>query len=149
MSHHRGYAKMSDAISLLGFYLAMVALLSSTFFTKLESWYSDVQAAAALWSIFPKENPVLQELKEHQKRALGLQSAFPWRGFVLVVLFLALITIFGALLGCHVTSPFVPLTFVFVPGVVFEVLFFVGSILFLWLGKRQVDGLLEDIKRRL
>ena len=140
---------MSDAISLLGFYLAMVALLSSIFFTRLESWYSEVQAAVRLWSVFPKANPVLKELKEHYRRTLSLQSAFPWRGFALVASFLVLITVFSALLGRLITGSSIPLAFIFMPGAMFEVFFFVGSIWLLWKGKQDIDSTLRDIKNRL
>jgi hypothetical protein len=139
---------MSDAISLLGFYLAMVALLCSIFFTKLDEWYGQVRVAARLWSAFERQNPDLKELKRHHETALGLQSALPWRGFALVASFLILISVFSALLSCFVTTPSIPLLYIFAPGGLFELFFFVGSICLLCQGKRQIDSIVADIKTR-
>ncbi len=58
----------NDAISLLGFYLALIALLTSIFFTRLESWYNEVKIAVKIWNKEDKENPDIKKTKDFQER---------------------------------------------------------------------------------
>lgn len=139
----------SDAISLLSFYLALVALLASLFFARLEGWYSDVKVEAKLWDLEPKQNPDLKSIRGHQQKVVSLQSATPILGFLLVSSFLLLITYFGAQLGSTISNSTVPLSFIFIPGGIFEAIFFAGSIWILKTGKGKTDKCLTDIEKAL
>lgn len=136
---------MNDAVSLLGFYLAMVALLASIFFARLETWYSEVQVLARLWKEFPRRNPDPHDLASLRQQALSLQSSFPLLGFLLVGSFLILISLFGALLGGQVTWSTVAPWYIYLPGALFEVIFFGGAIFLLTQGKNKVDTALTEI----
>lgn len=139
----------SDAISLLGFYLALVALLSSIFFTRLEGWYSEVQVAVKLWDLEPKINPDLASIGGHKMKFIGLQSARPILGFLLVSAFLILISIFGAQLGNMIPDSPISLSFIFVPGVIFDIIFFAGSIVLLEKGKDKIKKSLAEVEKAL
>jgi hypothetical protein len=136
----------SDAISLLSFYLALVAILSSIFFTRLEGWYSEVQVAVKLWDIEPKSNPDLVSVGEHKMKFIGLQSARPILGFLLVSVFLLLISIFAVQLGNMIRDSPLPLSFIFVPGAIFDIIFFVGSILLLEKGEEKIENSLAGVE---
>lgn len=139
----------SDALSLLSFYLALVALLSSIFFTRLESWYNDVRVAAKLWDLEPKINPDLLSINDHVEKLISLQSSKPIIGFLLVLSFLILISIFGALLGNMIPDSSIPLSFIFVPGVIFDSIFLVVSIYLLVSGEGRIKRTLAEVDRVL
>ena len=141
---------MSDVLSLLGFYLALVGLLSSVFFTALDKWRSDVRVAVRLWSV-DHQVPHLEikKLEDHYQRALSAQSACPLWGFALVAFFLVIISISSVLLGLYTQPSPVSLLFVYVPGAIFEILFIGGSLWLLWRGRKDIDATLSEIEEKM
>lgn len=141
---------MSDVLSLLGFYLALVGLLSSIFFTALDKWHSDVRVAVRLWSV-DRGVPHLEikKLEDHYQKALSVQSARPVWGFVLVLFFLVIISISSGLLGLRAQPASTSLLYIYVPGAVFEILFVGGSLWFLLKGKKEIDTTLSEIEKKL
>jgi hypothetical protein len=137
----------SDVVSLLGFYLAMVAILASIFFTRLESWYSEIQAACRLWNIADKNKIEVRE--EHRKKALSLQTTRPVYGFCIVSLFIILISILGYLLGIETQNLDQTVKFIFLPGAAFDFLFFMGSGILLIYGNKDINKLICEINKSL
>jgi hypothetical protein len=136
----------SDIISLLSVYLAMVAILASIFFTRLESWHSEIQVAVGLWN---PEKYGIDFAQEHRKKALSLQSSRPLYGFYLVSLFILLISGLGYSLGNQTPNTEMANTYILLPGAAFDILFFLGSGILLISGKCDIDELIKKINEAL
>jgi|GEM_PF-6475734 len=145
---------MSDQISLLSFYLAMVTLLSATFFMRLDSWYADVltlDKAAGKYVADVKDGALRVGAEEiaYGSRRLELESSLPWRGLLLVGSFLVVLVILSIALGYTVDpakAGFSIFTFIYFPGSVFLLLFGLGAWWFLKDGSRKLTNVAAILK---
>ncbi|MDQ6692847.1 MAG: hypothetical protein M3014_00265, partial [Chloroflexota bacterium] len=97
-----------------------------------------------LWSDLPKNNSATTEVEKIRQRALDLQATFPLPGFLLVSSFLLIIAVFGAMLGQQNSASPISPSYVYVPGLLFIVIFFSGSVTFLSGGKRKIGRIIGE-----
>jgi uncharacterized membrane protein (DUF485 family) len=124
---------MSDQIAVLSFYLAMVTLLTTVFFVRLDSWFSEILALEKIVGRHGEDNRGVKlesEIKgDLSIKRVGLEAASPWRGYAFVAFFIVVISVLAGFLGTTIDQNKLSIAewFLFFPGGLFVIMFLVGA----------------------
>ena len=135
---------MSDALSLIAFYFAIISFVCSLSFNQVESWHGSVRSFHHSLSPLEKRD----EWKTVRPQWLGLRAAMPFWSFVVVG---ALVTGL-AILALQVPvgrSEVDPLPFVYAPLGAAVLVYWLGGTVRLWTGHVRLKQAGQEIDKGL
>ncbi len=131
---------MSDALGLIGFYFTLIGFISGLFFTRLDSWFGEVQAFFGKVGAADRKD-VFDNLHPEGK---GLRRSKPFGSFISVGLFLSGLVILSYLVPLG-SVPLNPILFLYGPLTLTVVLFWIGGFLLM----HKADDLMGKAEERI
>lgn len=139
----------SDSISITSLYFALVSLLGSIFFFSISQWLSDIMGNSAAWKALKDIDP---DKKEIQARLGCYHSAKKSSSFVTILVWFVISSFlifieyniyqiyFGVdtVIQCHLYR------YVILPSMIFIVLYFILSILFISIGYYKSNKIVNE-----
>ena len=136
---------MDTALSIIGFYFALIGFISGLFFTRLDSWYGDVREFYGSYSgEDPAKKNTPDNCRKNRIKQMGLEQSTPLGSFVVVGLLTTALTLLSW--GVPITDPQMN-TFLFLrlPLILTVLVYWIGG--FILLSKSQ--SLLTLIKTEI
>lgn len=136
---------MNDPISIVGLYFALIGFLSGIFFTRLDSWYSEVRAKhAVLSSNLHTNDPQVKRIAPLEDPFNSLQSSAPFSGFITIGAFITFLAVLSLFLPVS-SSSFNIVLFLYVPVFLTVLFYLIGGGMLLISGTELVSQALTII----
>ena len=143
----------SDIIGLASLYLALLGLLSTFFFIHLGSWLAEIVGLRAKVTFLvtkPKAELTSEKLETYYI-ASAHSSIWTFIGWVVITLFIAVISVFLEILRGTLTEEDAATVFRFVtvPGLIFVIIYLVASIAMLIRGYKTAKENAKQIQEQI
>ena len=134
---------MSDTLGILGFYFTLIGFISGIFFTRLDSWYNDVRAKAAVVSSTNNANKLIS-LREDLTGLASSEPTFSFGGIGLFVTALAILSFFVPAAPGNVNITL----FLYIPLVTTVIIYWASGITLLVRGRSLLKAAENTIKTK-
>lgn len=132
---------MSEAMTLIAFYFAVISLASSLFFNQVEAWHGPVRS----FETSLKELEEVEQWRRADEQRKPLEAAAPNLFAILVGILVAGLTVLAFLIPIPAHPPFNPLLFLRLPLLFVVVLFWGLGLMRLVDGHRRLGVAKEEI----
>ena len=135
-----------NAVGIVGLYFALIGFISGIFFTRLESWYSDVRS---------KRGTILQNIQMAKSVDSYTNLEIPFKGLNASKPLSSFLGIGGFVSGLAILSAFIPITdsgfnpliFLYLPVALTVLGYWIGGLLIFKSGSRAIEDSLSDIDK--
>jgi len=139
----------TSIVSILGFYLSLTSLLASFFFVHITNWYLRIVAASVSWEQVKLIEQGRAQWVDCLIKARVERSPQPLFIFLLFAIFLGTLAYFAYEIQFDNPINVNLVYFLYRPGSIFLVVFYVVSIVYLIVGYVKVQDLVSEIEAQI
>ncbi len=140
---------MSDPVSILSFYFALIGFISGIFFTRLDNWYGEIRSKRAIL-----ERSLINDSTNRNNfinlgnTLVSLKSSSPFWSYVAIGVFITSLGILGIFIPLSNLS-FSPFVFLYGPVLITVLAYWIGGGILLLRGRCLINKSLPFVESKI